>query len=159
MNKQFEIKRLHDTEDIDTAIALSHKTFMEFEAPDYSKEGVDSFMNFIYGDSIKTKTKAGTFIFWGCYYGNRMVGMMALRDGSHISLAFTHKDFHRQGIGRMLFLALREYVVKQGLHTNITLNSSPYGLPFYIAIGFIPTDMERIDDGIRYTPMKYELKE
>ena len=39
-----------------------------------------------------------------------------------------------------------------------TLNSSPYGLPFYKAIGFVPTDEEKTVNGIRFTPMKYEGK-
>ena len=37
----------------------------------------------------------------------------------------------------------------------ITLNSSPYGLPFYQALGFLPTDQEQIVNGIRFTPMEY----
>lgn len=37
----------------------------------------------------------------------------------------------------------------------LTLNSSPYGLPFYLAIGFIPVAEEQEMGGIRFTPMKY----
>ena len=37
----------------------------------------------------------------------------------------------------------------------LTLNSSPYGLPFYLAIGFVPLSQEQELNGIRYTPMKY----
>ena len=40
----------------------------------------------------------------------------------------------------------------------ITLDSSPYGIPFYKAIGFVPTDEEKTVNGIRFTPMKYEGK-
>ena len=39
---------------------------------------------------------------------------------------------------------------------TITLNSSPYGRPFYKAIGFVLTDEEKTVNGIRFTPMKYE---
>ncbi|MDD6308759.1 MAG: GNAT family N-acetyltransferase [Clostridia bacterium] len=35
------------------------------------------------------------------------------------------------------------------------MNSSPYGLPFYKALGFVPTDNEQIVNDIRFTPMKY----
>ena len=41
---------------------------------------------------------------------------------------------------------------------TLTLNSPPYGLPFYKAIGFVPTDEEKTVNGIRFTPMKYEGK-
>lgn len=39
----------------------------------------------------------------------------------------------------------------------LTLNSSPYGLPFYLAIGFVPTGDEQEINGIRSTPMKYVI--
>ncbi len=32
------------------------------------------------------------------------------------------------------------------------------GLPFYKAVGFVPTDEEKTIDGIRFTPMKYSEK-
>ena len=38
---------------------------------------------------------------------------------------------------------------------TVTLNSSPYGLPFYEALGFVPTGKEQTVNGIRFTPMKY----
>ena len=41
---------------------------------------------------------------------------------------------------------------------TITLNSSPYGLPFYKAIGFVPTDEEKTVNGNRFTPMKFDCK-
>jgi cytochrome c biogenesis factor len=41
---------------------------------------------------------------------------------------------------------------------ELTLNSSPYGLPFYISLGFIPLSEEQEINGIRFTPMKYIIK-
>ena len=38
---------------------------------------------------------------------------------------------------------------------KITLNSSPYGLPFYQHFGFITTDSEQHKDGFIFTPMVY----
>lgn len=40
----------------------------------------------------------------------------------------------------------------------LTLNSSPYGLPSYLAIGFEPTGEEREINVIRFTPMRYVIK-
>ena len=50
---------------------------------------------------------------------------------------------------RMFRRLLKDYPNK-----SITLNSSPYGLPFYKVIGFVPTDEEKTVNGIRFTPMK-----
>ena len=38
----------------------------------------------------------------------------------------------------------------------ITLNAAPFGLPFYQALGFLPTAEEQTVNGIRFTPMRYE---
>lgn len=45
--------------------------------------------------------------------------------------------------------------MKDYQNETITLNSSPYGLPFYKVIGFMPTDEEKTVNGIRFTPMEY----
>ena len=75
---------------------------------------------------------------------------------THINLAFTKKEYHRKGIATAVF----NYLLKDVLNGNpwieeLTLNSSPYGLPFYLHIGFIPLSDEQEIDGIRFTPMKY----
>ena len=63
---------------------------------------------------------------------------------------FVDGSYHRRGIGsRLIRHVLNDY--KGG---SVTLNSSPYGLPFYKAVGFVPTEEEKTVDGIRFTPMK-----
>ena len=52
-----EIKRIDSTQ-IDLAIDLIWTTFLQFEAPDYSEEGVQSFKNFL-GNKEIIKTIIG----------------------------------------------------------------------------------------------------
>ena len=40
----------------------------------------------------------------------------------------------------------------------LTLNSSPYGLPFYLAVGFEPLGGEQEINDIRFTPMRYVIR-
>ncbi len=63
--------------------------------------------------------------------------MIALRDCEHISLAFVRSDFHRQGIGRMLYAAAKAEALSHGTK-RITVNASDCGIPFYHAMG-LPT--------------------
>jgi len=51
------------------------------------------------------------------------------------------------------------YLRKMYPNDTITLNSSPYGLPFYQAIGFVPTEAEKTVNGIRFTPMRQDVQE
>jgi len=153
---RFEIKRLTAKEDIRASLQLAEDVFMQFEAPDFPPRGVESFRNFIWGKRIAEMIKDGSFVVWGCYCENQLVGMLAMRDCQHISLAFVMADFHRQGIGRMLYSQAKKYASLH-LKRKITVNASPYGLPFYRAIGFKETDMENVVDGVRSTPMEAKI--
>ena len=153
---RFEIKKLTAKEDIRASLKLAEDVFMQFEAPDFPPRGVESFKNFIWGRRVKDMLEDGSFIVWGCYCKTQLVGMLALRDCNHISLLFVLGDFHRQGIGRMLFAQAKKHAILH-LKRKITVNASPYGLPFYHAIGFRETDMESIVDGVRTTPMEAKI--
>lgn len=54
---------------------------------------------------------------------------------------------------------LRDRLRQDAELTELTLNSSPYGLPFYRRLGFVPQSGEQEKDGIRFTPMKYTVRE
>ncbi len=85
----------------------------------------------------------------------KLVGEIAIRpEIKHICFFFVDGRYHRRGIGTRMFRHLLEDYPNE----TITLNSSPYGLHFYKAIGFVPTDEEKTVNGIRFTPMKYEGK-
>ena len=132
---------------------------MEFEAPDYSDEGVQAFMtDVINNEAYMVGCKNGTYPLYGAFEKGNLVGVMGLKNHNHIMLAFTKKEYHRKGIGTALF----QYILKEihdGSVTEITVNSSPYGVPFYLHLGFVSTAKEQVNHRIRYTPMKYKLYE
>lgn len=155
--ENFNIERLSLEEDIHTAFTLAENVFMEFEAPYFSKRGTDSFLSFLWGKRMREMLNDEEMIVWGCRCGSEIVGMLALRNGTHISLAFVNGKFHRQGIGRALFYEAEKYALSQEA-SEITVNASDYGIPFYKAMGFVPTDMQTEYDGIISTPMKKHLR-
>ena len=57
----------------------------------------------------------------------------------------------------MFFYLLDDILNENPSLEALTLNSSPYGLPFYTAIGFKPLSEEQEINGIRLTPMKYMI--
>lgn len=149
----YTVKMLSESNEIKEALKLAEDVFMQFEAPLFSKRGTESFISFLWGKRVKEMLDEGEFVIWGCYIGEVLAGMMALRNASHISLAFVRGDFHRQGIGRMLYAEARNYA-SAGNVKKITVNASDYGIPFYRAMGFKETDMQLEADGIIYTPME-----
>ena len=68
---------------------------------------------------------------------------------------FVQSNYQRQGIGRKLW----EYLLTNSENSLFTEHSSPYAVPIYHTLGFVDTDTERVEDGIRYTPMKYTRKD
>lgn len=148
----FTVKRIISGEELRDALKLAENVFMQFEAPTFTKRGTESFLSFIWGKRLREMFEDGSFTVWGCYRGKELAGMIALRDCAHISLAFVRSDFHRQGIGRMLYAAAKAEAMAHGTK-RITVNASDCGIPFYHAMGFRKTDMQLLTDGILYTPM------
>ncbi len=142
-----EIRQLAPFE-IDGAITLIWEVFLQFEAPDYSDEGVQSFKDF-----IENKEILKTLEFFGAYEKDELKGVIATNENrKHICCFFVKAKYHRQGIGRKLW----EYVLNHSERNVFTVNSSPYAVPVYHKLGFSDTDTEQLADGMRYTPMKFE---
>jgi len=142
-----QIRKIKPEERTD-ALELILNTFMQYEAPDYSKEGVETFRRSV----IINDDYLNNIVLYGSYQGNIIQGVIATRNqGNHIALFFVDGKFHRQGIGRELF----HTVLKNSSSKEITVNSSPYAVEIYRHLGFAETAPEQITDGMRYTPMKY----
>ena len=137
-------------EDLTEALSLVWRVFLKYEAPFYSKEGIDTFHNF-----INDKVKMNSLIFYGMYEEDKIVGVIATRNnGNHIALFFVDGNYHKKGIGKKLF----QKVVENATSNIITVNSSVYAIDVYHKLGFVDTDIEQIDEGIRFTPMKFIVK-
>ena len=50
-------------------------------------------------------------------------------------------------------------VIDDNENSFITVNSSRYAVPIYEKIGFIKTEEEKEQDGLKFTPMKLILKD
>lgn len=148
------------SEEVETALELALEVFMEFEAPDYGLDGVKTFKKDIIENEeyIKSAKKLESPIY-AAFDGEKIVGLIGMRSSKmHINLVFTKKDYHRKGIATKIFRYLIEDILKEKPDLKeITLNSSPYGLPFYKHIGFVALSEEQLMNGIRYTPMIYKI--
>lgn len=143
-SEKIEIKRL-SYDHISEALSLVWEVFCRFEATEYSPEGTETFRSFLDNEAEIQK-----LIFYGAFYEEKLVGVLAMRK-NHISLFFVNEKYHRRGIGRKLFEA-----IKRDLDINeITVHSSPYAVKIYEHLGFKKTDNEQTVNGIRYIPMKF----
>lgn len=142
---EIKVKKLSKKE-IPCALELVRNVFLEFDAKDYSKEGVREFMNTLDNEGFVESLK-----FYGAFEGKEMVGVLAMREKQHISLFFVKAEHHKKGIGRKLF----EYMKNDCAIREFTVNSAPYAAEVYRRLGFVDTAAEQITNNIRYIPMKY----
>ena len=110
-----EFKKI-DLEKMDKALELTWKTFLEYEAPDYSQEGIDEFKKTIDDEQWLSARE-----FYGAYEADELLGLIATKDKSHIALFFVDGKHHRKGIGRKLF----GKVLEENDKNYFTVNSSP----------------------------------
>lgn len=160
MSEEFPYEIRFVTQDEwEDAMELAWKTFLEFEGDVYPPEGVRSFEDFITDSALKRMFIMGTYQMLGAFLNGKIVGMISLRNKTHISLLFVDGGFHRRGIGRALISALSGYVKDEIGQDKLTVNSSPYGVDFYHRLGFRDIGPEKQQDGIIYTPMFLKFKD
>ena len=145
----YPVRRLAP-EEYPAALELCWRVFLEFEAPEYSAEGVAAFRA-----SLDDKERVRKLNFYGAFDGGKLVGVLCMRPPQHIGDLFVDGAYHRRGIGRRLFEAMRQDYETQAF----TVNSSPYAAEVYRRLGFAATDTEQLTDGLRYTPMRFAPKE
>ena len=152
---KYEIRRA-ELDEWEDAMALAWRTFQRFEAHEYSPEGVKNFLDFISDNALRKMFMIHEYHLWVALDGNQIIGLISLRSKKHISLLFVDEKYHKQGVGRALMERLWSYLRYKKIPV-CTVNSSPYAVDFYHRLGFVDLDSEKVDGGIRFTPMKKEL--
>ncbi len=140
--------------DWEDAMALAYRIFQKYVAAEYSKEGVDNFVSFITDQHLYRMFMIDEYHLWVARSETgEIIGMGSLRSGNHISLLFVDDKWQRMGVGRSIIHAMEDFVSESD-KTCITVNASPYGIPFYHSVGFVDTDKETVNGGMIITPMK-----
>lgn len=143
---RWEVRRLARIE-LPEALELAWEVFSEYVAPGYSEEGIRTFQSV-----LQNPETTENFSFYGAFDGENLAGMAATRNGGeHISLFFVRTPYQGKRAGRALFGAMR----KDSPSGCLTVNSSPYALAVYRCLGFSGDGEERLQDGIRYIPLRY----
>ena len=153
MNDNILIRTINENE-WEEAMNLAWDTFILYEAPEYTKEGITSFRNFVRDPILKTLFIEGKYNVLAAFNNNIIVGIIGVRNETHISLLFVDSEYHKKGIARRLVEKTFELTYEKCGKIEMTVNSSPYAVGFYHKMGFVDTDIEQTTDGIRYTPMK-----
>ena len=109
-----EIRKL--TADLKPALDLVWGVFLEYTAPDFSEEGVETFRRFIDHDGMASAVADGSCDLWAAFLGPAPVGVIAAR-GNHICLFFVAGPSQNHGVGRRLFETFRAHRLGHVSHT------------------------------------------
>lgn len=139
-----EIRKIKEDE-MPKVLDLTWRTFLEYEAPDYTEEGIKEFKK-----AIDDKNWISERDFWGAFENEELLGIIATKNYNHIALFFVDGKFHKRGIGRALF----DKICELNTAGYYTVNSSPYAKGVYEHLGFEYTDSEQSVNGLRFYPMK-----
>ena len=134
----YEIRWAEDKDWI-PAMHMIWKTFLKFEAVDYTEEGIRNFYDFITDEHLYKSFQQGRYQMMVALDGERVIGAASVRNYNHLSLLFVDEEYHHRGIGRDRYMSLK---------------AAPYAVEFYRKLGFHAVHEEEAFSGIRVTPME-----
>lgn len=134
------------------------RTFLRFEAKDYTDEGIHNFLDFITDEKLFHSFLQGSYQVMVALDGQAVVGMASVRNRNHLSLLFVDEPYHRQGIGRELLRRFCDYLQKEEGEPYMSVKAAPYAVKFYQKQGFMAVSPEEQVGGIRVTSMEKHFK-
>ena len=140
-------------EEWEPAIKMIWRTFLKFEASDYTQAGIRNFMEFISDEQLFHSFLQGSYQMMVALCEGEVIGAASVRDRNHLSLLFVDERFHRKGIGRSLMKHFFTYLREEEGEANMTLRAAPYAVEFYHKLGFVDLGPEETIGGIRVTSM------
>ena len=133
--------------------SLVQQSFAAFVAPDWEATAVDTFVAETSGDCIRRLIETAAFHAVAESRG-QLVGFILLPIPSLIGLLFVSPDHLRTGIAKSLWQSARRHIETEFKTVKtIELNSSPYAVGAYRALGFYPISQPFLRRGCVATRM------
>jgi GNAT superfamily N-acetyltransferase len=142
--------QIEDSERIATLISELAVTFIVHE---FSPEGRGRFMAEHTPTSIEERIRAG-FSYHVAEVSCEIVGVVGVRDSSHLYHLFVAEAFQGRGLGRKLWEHAKTICMEKGSPGAFTVNASRNAVAVYERLGFAVTAPVRDIGGVRFVPMK-----
>ncbi|WP_455221178.1 GNAT family N-acetyltransferase [Kaarinaea lacus] len=143
------------------AAAISHLATVlseKYITPEFTETVAESFLVSLTPSSIKTNMNNG-FRYHVAESDDRIIGIIGIKQGSHLYHLFVDEAYQKQGIARQLWYVARDACIAAGNNKEFTVNSSRYALGFYEKLGFVAQSAPQERNGVVAIPMKLTLNE
>lgn len=120
-------------------------------SPDGS--GAEAFLDSIAEQAVRGYISACNFLYLVAEIEHELLGVVALRDNSHLYHLFVARAHQGKGLGRSLWLAVKQAALRAGNGGRFTVNSSLNAIPVYERFGFIPSGAKVEKHGVAFLPM------
>jgi len=136
--------------------------YSAIEGKGFTSEGKTAFINYTSPNAMASRLNLGHKVTLAIV-DSKIVGMIEIRNGNHISMLFVHPEYTDNGIGTKLLSHAIAQIRKEQLKTNtvkqVTLHSADDPITFYLKRGFRVIAPRQERDGITYTTMAFALKD
>lgn len=112
------------------------------------------FLATITPDAIAGTIDNPSFCYFVALLNGELVGVIAVRDATHVHHLFVSQKVQRRGIAQLLWLNAKEQALTAG---NITVRSSLFAVPIYERFGFVISGPSAEKEGLSYQPMELRL--
>jgi len=148
--------RLGRPEDARAVSVLVRRVTRRWIVPDQPREAGLALLS-RQGTADQRQRMAEGHRFHLAWLGGTLVGVVAMRDDSHLTQLFVGTRHHGRGIARRLWQRAMADAVRRAGTRRFTLNASRCAVPAYRRLGFVATGPERFSpNGVLTTPMLLE---
>jgi GNAT superfamily N-acetyltransferase len=108
--------------------------------------------------SVSAQAEAGylasaRYCYLTAWQAEQLVGLISLRDCSHLAHLFVAPALQRQGLATQLWQLALTHAAERGHHGPFTVNSSLSAVPVYRRFGFVETGAIQQQHGVTFQPM------
>jgi len=120
--------------------------------------GAEAFLQSIEPEAIRGYITAPNFLYYVGFVDHQLVGVVAVRDTTHLYHLFVGRAFQGRGLSRELWQHAKEAAIAAGNCRGFTVNSTPYAVPVYERFSFKATGPRVETHGIAFVPMELRLE-
>ena len=142
-------------EDSESISKLVWRLSAEYIVEEFSQQGKATLFESMTPAAIRKYIQSG-YRYHVAEVKKQLVGVVAVKDNSHLYHLFVAQDYQRQGIASSLWHLAKQVCLEHGNPGEFTVNSSTYAQDVYKSLGFVAQSGPQDKNGVIFIPMKLE---